>query len=175
MMGLMTLNTVYIGLGGNIGDTYAILNNAINDLKGVPGVVDVETSGFYRTPPVSTVPQDDFVNAVCRFKTTMDHYTLLRHMQDIEVKNGKVPKPKDAVRPLDLDLLFYEGVCCEDPLLEIPHPRWKYRLFVLIPLSDLTKTIDGTMDIMALIYTFPLAEREQIKRIEKENLCIVSP
>lgn len=35
-------------------------------------------------------------------------------------------------RPLDLDVVFYEGLCSAHSSLEIPHPRWRERPFVMV-------------------------------------------
>lgn len=64
--------------------------------------------------------------------------------QEIEKQLGKVKKSKTAARPIDIDFIFYGNQALYDPVqdLEIPHPRWKERLFVLIPLADLTPEIE---------------------------------
>ena len=44
-------------------------------------------------------------------------------------------------RPLDLDIIFYEGLQHREEGLEIPHPRWQERPFVqAMPLSRLLLT-----------------------------------
>ena len=35
-------------------------------------------------------------------------------------------------RPLDLDIVFYEGLSFAHGNLEIPHPRWRERPFVMV-------------------------------------------
>ena len=35
-------------------------------------------------------------------------------------------------RPLDLDIVFYEGLSSAHGNLEIPHPRWRERPFVMV-------------------------------------------
>ena len=35
-------------------------------------------------------------------------------------------------RPLDLDVVFYEGMSFAHGGLEIPHPRWRERPFVMV-------------------------------------------
>ena len=40
-------------------------------------------------------------------------------------------------RPIDLDIIFYHGQAFSSSALEIPHPRWHERSFVLAPLADL--------------------------------------
>lgn len=165
------MTTVYVGLGGNIGDMYATLQSAIERIKKLPDVSDVETSSFYRTAPVSPVPQPDYLNAVCRFKTTTDANTLLTRLQEIEVCLGKIPKPKTDPRPVDLDMLFYGDETSDAQHLLLPHPEWKNRLFVLVPLSDLTDRINvpgpggrSCMNIAALINSFCETERLQIRK-----------
>jgi 2-amino-4-hydroxy-6-hydroxymethyldihydropteridine diphosphokinase len=37
---------------------------------------------------------------------------------------------------LDVDVLFLDDEVVSEPDLQIPHPRWKGRLFVVIPLVD---------------------------------------
>jgi hypothetical protein len=44
---------------------------------------------------------------------------------------------RDAARPLDLDLLDYNGFRCSTPDLMLPHPRLHERRFVLLPLQEI--------------------------------------
>lgn len=165
----MEYKCVYLGLGGNIGDTRSFLASVLTEIRGLPWITDFEASGFYRTAPISDIPQDDYVNVVCRFKTKLDAAALLIQLQCIELKHGKLPKPKNAPRKIDIDILFYGDIYSEVPKLQLPHPRWKERLFVLIPLSELTPAIvvpgpegEELVDILALIDTFAIEERCQV-------------
>ena len=126
---------VYVGLGGNIGDSVSTLKKAIEKMACFDGL---KCSRFYRTTPVSPISQDDYVNAVCCFTTTLSPKKLLNELQKIEKYLGKTPKVKQAPRVIDLDILFYGTQYHKGQDLEIPHPRWSERLFVLVPLSDLT-------------------------------------
>jgi 7,8-dihydro-6-hydroxymethylpterin-pyrophosphokinase len=40
-------------------------------------------------------------------------------------------------RPIDLDIILIENQIVKDLKLEIPHPRFRERMFVLKPLSDI--------------------------------------
>lgn len=171
---------VYIGLGSNQGDPLAILRSAITHIIAIPHVYDVQLSSFYETPPISDIPQPNYINGVCRLTTVLDVDTLFSHLQNIEKMHGRISRHKDAPRTLDLDILFYAGKSYYNPRngLEIPHPRWAQRLFVLIPLRDLTNTItfrqdsgDVTADITTLVESFPLAERNQITHISEVMQC----
>ena len=48
-------------------------------------------------------------------------------------------------RTIDIDILLFDDIICEDDKLTIPHPRMRERAFVLIPLYDIEKNliIDG--------------------------------
>lgn len=132
----------YLGLGGNVGDTLALFSKALDAIAASEHVQLLETSRFFRTTPVSDIPQDPYLNAACRLKTDLSPFELLEFLQKIEKKLDKIPKAKNAPRPIDLDILFYGNVQLDHPLLQLPHPRWKERLFVLAPLADLIPTVD---------------------------------
>ena len=132
---------VYLSLGGNEGQVLFRLQQALALLSAKQDIFDLKTSHFYRTSPHQVDSSNWFVNAVCSFQTSLALKDLFMITQGIEVQLGKVDKPKNASRPIDIDLLFYGHQICQEEELEIPHPRWKERLFVLIPLLDLTKEI----------------------------------
>jgi len=175
----MDLPEVYVGLGGNIGDSYFILRKALEKMVQLPGIQDLEVSRFYRTTPVSTIPQDLYVNAVCRFKTNLSIRQLFQNLQDIEKNLGKTIKLKEAPRVIDLDILFFGVEVCNDEDLQIPHPRWHERLFVLIPLADLTKTLlipdvkhpklVRLFDVSKYLQEFPNIHHETVIPITEDN------
>lgn len=134
--------TVYLGLGGNVGDTISIFHQAWNQLKGLEGIHHFKLSSFYQTSPVGNSQLDPFINAVCCFQTDWSLKELFYQMQHIEKKLGKIPKPKTAPRAIDIDLLFYGSVTYQDQELQVPHPAWHSRLFVLVPLAELTSEIE---------------------------------
>lgn len=166
----MDLKEVYVGLGGNDEKAYNTLNEALRLLKEQPHIENLEVSRFYRTSPVSPIPQNDFINAVCRFKTNLAPHVLLKILQEIECKLGKVPKPKDAPRPIDCDLLFYGQESISSPALDVPHPRWRERLFVLTPLADLTDEINipgllKPIDLKKELKNFSNTHNENVRAI----------
>ena len=163
----------YIALGGNLGDAHATLEAAANDIANHPLILELSLSHFYITSPVSSIPQPDFINAVCSIETTMDMRTLFHFLQSIEIKYGKVAKIKEAPRPIDLDLLFFGHEFCCDGDLTVPHPEWKNRLFVLTPLMDLVDTITvphgtdlaalETIHLASYMQTFTHPHRETLR------------
>jgi 2-amino-4-hydroxy-6-hydroxymethyldihydropteridine diphosphokinase len=129
---------IYLGLGSNMGNSIAILTEALQEIEAFPHLHDFRHSRFYQTSPVSPVVQRDFINAACVFMSPLAPYELLSQLQSIEKRLGKVPKEKIAPRPIDIDILLYGEEWIDSPDLSIPHPGLKERLFVLMPLSDLT-------------------------------------
>jgi 2-amino-4-hydroxy-6-hydroxymethyldihydropteridine diphosphokinase len=132
---------VYLGLGGNEGQVLVRLQRALALLSAKPEISDLKISHFYQTAPIQVNSSSWFVNAVCSFQTTLAPKEVFEMTQAVENQLGKIKKPKHASRPIDIDLLFYGHQTQQDEELEIPHPRWKERLFVLIPLADLTQEI----------------------------------
>ncbi|HTT83766.1 MAG TPA: 2-amino-4-hydroxy-6-hydroxymethyldihydropteridine diphosphokinase [Rhizomicrobium sp.] len=82
-------------------------------------------------------PRDPpFVNSVARIGTAHDPLRLLGIFQQMERIFGRESGPRNAPRPLDLDILDYEGRIEEGPP-QLPHPRLHERGFVLVPLCDI--------------------------------------
>ena len=130
-----------MGLGGNYPNTFTVMHQTIEYFKKEKGIEGFRLSRIYRTTPVSDIPQADYLNAVCSFQTSLSLSTLFQSIQDLEQRMGKEPKLKNAPRLIDLDLLFYGDVCIQTEQYTVPHPRWEERLFVLVPLADLTDRV----------------------------------
>ena len=128
---------VYLALGANMGDTKATLQSAIDDLQG-PHLVLLKTSSYYKTKPMSDVVQEDFLNAVIKCKTTLSPRELITHILAVEASLGRIRDVMHGPRTIDIDVLLYEDVLSHDNTIAIPHPRMAERLFVLVPLCDIS-------------------------------------
>jgi 2-amino-4-hydroxy-6-hydroxymethyldihydropteridine diphosphokinase len=165
---------VYVGLGGNIGDSCFMIQSALKEMTDSPHVAGLTCSSFYRTEPISDLPQNAYTNAVCRFYTRLSAHQTLDFLQSIEKKLGKREKPKNAPRLIDLDLLFFGNERHDTTELVVPHPAWRMRLFVLVPLAELTEKLmvpispcsHECVDLPDLIARFPLEEREGVERMK---------
>jgi 2-amino-4-hydroxy-6-hydroxymethyldihydropteridine diphosphokinase len=124
-----------IALGGNIGDSYQILEAAIETLATTPGIKLQAKSSWYRTKAVGP-PQPDYLNGCAILQVAMSPDLLLETLLAIENKFGRVRQERWGARSLDLDLLLYDDLIIDTPHLQIPHPRMKERAFVLIPLAE---------------------------------------
>ena len=132
-------DTVYIGLGSNLGDAVAAVRAALDALKALPLTVLQQTSALYRSAP-HEAQGPPFINAVAALDTQLAPMDLLIALQAIEAQHGRERPYRHAPRTLDLDLLLYGQQVLRltgPPLLVLPHPRLHRRAFVLRPLLEL--------------------------------------
>lgn len=128
-------NNIYLALGTNIGNLKDNLNNAISELSNDKLVV-IKKSSYHLTKPISPIPQDDYLNAVIKCKTTYSPNELITHALSVEKTLGRVRNIHQGPRTIDIDILIYEGVLSSDPKLVLPHPHMCERLFVLTPFCE---------------------------------------
>ena len=102
----------------------------------------VAKSRWYRSEPMPPATGPRFVNGVVRVETTLDPIPLMERLLAIEANFGRRRSVAGASRPLDLDLLDYDGRIVHHaggrsgPALILPHPRLAERAFVLAPLIE---------------------------------------
>lgn len=130
------LAQVAIALGSNLGDSLAILETAIERLSQTPGLFLHLRSSWYRTAPIGP-PQPDYLNGCAVFQVEQSPQELLRLLLQVEQEFGRVRRQRWGPRTLDLDLLWFDTVIVKTPTLTLPHPRWRERAFVLVPLAEI--------------------------------------
>ena len=164
-----------IALGANLGQPAETLRLAVKALEKADGVKVLGASRLYTTSPVeSTGP--DYVNAVVRVETSLEPLALLCVCQAIENAHGRV-RPAgivNAPRTLDLDLIAYEGIVSDDPVLTLPHPRMHERLFVLVPIADLLpdwRLADGRTVGKAIVDVRNAHPDQMIRPLESESMA----
>lgn len=164
------MSEVVIALGANLGDPTSALKAAIRDLSAFDGIRVTDVSQFYTTSPVASFGPD-YVNAVVVVETVLAPLAVLRACQAIENAHGRV-RPAgivNAPRTLDLDVIHYDGVISDDPVLTLPHPRMHERLFVLVPLSDVRPDwvlVDGRSIREAISDVKSKHPDQQIRRLD---------
>jgi 2-amino-4-hydroxy-6-hydroxymethyldihydropteridine diphosphokinase len=127
-----------IGLGSNLGDRRAMLDGALAALAEAPGVRVGRVSTYRETDPVGgPAGQGRYLNAAAALETTLDPFDLLRVLQAIEARFGRVRTVRWGERTLDLDLLLFGDRIIGTPELTVPHPRLAERRFVLEPLAEI--------------------------------------
>ncbi len=136
------MKLIFLGIGSNLKNPSYQVRLALKYIQKQKEFFEFRVSSLYQTSPISDIPQEDFINAVCQFKTSWPLKKLFKELCQIEKLMGKKPKPKNAPRIIDIDLLLYGSEFVDNSELSIPHPRMLERLFVLKPMSDLEDEIE---------------------------------
>ena len=128
----------FLGLGSNIGDRRAHLEEAVAALP-ARGVTVVASSSVYETEPVGLVlDQREFYNACLHIETDHGPEELLGACKDVERSLGREPGgQRHGPRPIDVDVLLLDELEYVSDRLTLPHPEVTSRRFVLVPLLEL--------------------------------------
>ena len=130
-------NRVVIAFGANIGPKEATIRSAIQLLNERCGKV-AKVSPFFESEPEGFTSSNKFINGCLLLLTDLMPSDLLLALQAIEAELGRVKTNQGYQdRCIDLDIIFYENLCINRPHLQIPHPRYHERPFVLEPLKAL--------------------------------------
>lgn len=131
-----TTTPAIISLGSNLGNRRWYLHQAIRRLGRIVQVVRIsslyETEGF--GTPAGTPA---FLNLVVLVLARQSPEKLLRQMQQIESDLGRRPAGTNSSRVIDLDLILFGTAVIHSRSLTLPHPRYRQRNFVLVPLQEL--------------------------------------
>ena len=127
----------YLGLGSNLGDKQAYLEQAVKALEEAKGCRVAKVSSYLVTEPYGGVEQDDFLNACLALDTLLSPQELLEQLHVIEQAAHRERLIHWGPRTLDLDILLYDDEIMETEDLIIPHVEMHKREFVLKPLSEI--------------------------------------
>ena len=126
----------YISLGGNIGNTLEIFQNALLAIEKKMGKI-IQKSSIYQTAAWGKEDQNDFLNQVILIETSFDAKKLLDSLLTIELLFERKRIERWGPRTLDLDLLSFDNQIENSKSLVLPHPRIQERKFILVPLAEL--------------------------------------
>ena len=119
-----------------MGDREANLRHALEKLQSRDLRLR-RSSAFYETEPMGFLAQPWFLNGVAEFETELHPLQLLRRIHRVEKHLGRRRIVLNGPRTIDIDIVLYGNASIRTSALEVPHPRYKERTFVLAPLSDL--------------------------------------
>ena len=131
------MNTVYIGIGSNLGNREKNIQDALTKLQTYLDIELVLLSDQYETTPISNFEQPKYINCAAEISTFLSPEELLDITQSIELDMGRTNKGTGDPRIIDLDILFYNELILTTDNLIIPHPLAHERLFVLKPMNDI--------------------------------------
>jgi 2-amino-4-hydroxy-6-hydroxymethyldihydropteridine diphosphokinase len=127
---------MFLGLGSNMGDREQHLRHALDSLQ-QRQVQVLRSASLYLTEPRDFTDQPWFVNTIAEVNTNLDPLELLELCLSVEREAGRVRDQLRGPRPIDIDILFCEGLQLGTATLTVPHPRYAERRFVLVPLAEL--------------------------------------
>jgi len=130
------MKKVYLGLGSNLGDREGMLQQAVRALDS-PRLRVLRISPVYETEPMDVPGQQWFLNLVVEAETDLFPLQLLHRTSKVEAQLGRRRLAPKGPRTIDIDILLFGNSVVSTPRLEIPHPRFRQRRFVLAPLADL--------------------------------------
>ncbi|MER9935643.1 2-amino-4-hydroxy-6-hydroxymethyldihydropteridine diphosphokinase [Mesorhizobium sp. M0088] len=134
-------STVYLSLGGNLGDPAKSMGAALRMLDADADTRVTGVSSLYRTPPWGKLDQPDFLNAAAEFSTVLAPRALLDLCLDAERKLKRVREERWGPRLIDIDILVFGDRVIHETGLEVPHPRMLERAFVLAPLAEIAPSL----------------------------------
>ncbi|HEX4618121.1 MAG TPA: 2-amino-4-hydroxy-6-hydroxymethyldihydropteridine diphosphokinase [Steroidobacteraceae bacterium] len=129
---------VYVAAGSNV-EPQRHLQQAVAELeREFPGV---RFSSWYRNRAVG-FDGEDFINLVAGFTTALPVRAVLERLHAIEGRCGRGrDAPRWAPRSMDLDVLLYGDLVCEQPGLKLPRPDLVKRAYMLGPLAELAPEV----------------------------------
>ena len=133
----MAARRVAIAIGSNLGDREAAVAFAATRLSNL--LSDFRLSDVVETWPVGegTDDQNLYLNAAAIGDTELSARAILDALLEIERDFGRERPFKNAARTLDLDLILLGDDVVSEKGLELPHPRFRERFFVLGPLAEI--------------------------------------
>ncbi|RUA06840.1 MAG: 2-amino-4-hydroxy-6-hydroxymethyldihydropteridine diphosphokinase [Fusobacteria bacterium] len=161
----MKVNKVYLSLGSNIGNKYYHILGGIFAVSELKRTKVKNISSFYSTAPVGYLDQDEFLNCAIEIETELLPLELLRKLKEIEKRFKRERKIKWGPRTLDIDIILYSDLEIDTEDLILPHPRYKERNFVLIPLLDIVKNKNEIKSMIDYSDT-------SVKLEEKQNILV---
>lgn len=134
------MKTVYLSLGGNIGDRKKFLKDAVSLLQEKCGKL-LAVSSFYETEPWGFQSENAFLNIAVKLQTQLEIADFHDEIQKIETLSGRKRSKNLGYtdRTVDIDILYFGNLKINSPNLTIPHPRISERKFVLVPLLEVAE------------------------------------
>jgi len=123
-----------IALGSNrpsrFGSPAATLRAALAELR------PVRASTIHATPALGPAGRS-FANAAAIVEVALEPDALLAKLKALERAFGRRAGKRWGPRVLDLDIILWSGGAWAGPGPLIPHPSFRARLFVLVPLAEI--------------------------------------
>ena len=127
---------VVVAFGSNLGDRQRAIAGAARAASDF--LFGFTLSSLIETAPVGAGLEDDpaYLNAVGVGESDLSAREIFEQLRVIEQDAGRERPYPGAPRTLDLDLILVGQEIIDTADLQVPHPRFRDRLFVLDPLCE---------------------------------------
>lgn len=129
-----------LGLGSNLDQRLENLREAVRRIAALPETRILAKAPVYETEPVDVRPEYrslEYLNTVVIIDSKMDLSAFSDAIHGIEADMGRVrTEDRNAPRRIDIDILYADMIQRSNGTLDLPHPRWAQRRFVVQPLAD---------------------------------------
>jgi 2-amino-4-hydroxy-6-hydroxymethyldihydropteridine diphosphokinase len=128
---------VVVAFGSNLGDRDTAIRAAAGRVAAF--LTSFQLSPLIETAPVGEGLEHDppYLNAVGVGESALSPRELFARLREIEAAAGRMRSHPGAPRTLDLDLILVGEQVIDEADLQVPHPRFRERRFVLEPLAEL--------------------------------------
>lgn len=126
---------VIIAVGSNMGDRLSYIQKTGEFLESL-SEGEIQKSSIWESEPIGGA-RYTFLNCVAKIITSLEPEILLKKVKEFEQACGRQKNPvRWGPRVIDLDLIAFADLVIQKEDLIIPHPEFKNRLFVLLPLQE---------------------------------------
>ena len=164
---------IHLNIGSNLnsifGNKFENISTAINFLINLKFKVK-KTSNFYETPSYPNKNLPKFLNMGILGTFDKNYNELLKIINLIEKKMGRVKSKKNDPRVCDIDIIDFNGNIINLKHLSIPHKKSHLRNFVLYPINQIDPKWSHPIlkkNVKFLINKLNLKSRIEITRLNK--------
>ena len=163
-------NKFIIAVGSNINSPEGFnpienCNKAINELSKF-NIKIIQKSSWYLSEPIPKSSQPKYYNSVFLCNSNHNVNKVLKIIQIVEQKFGRLRVFKNMPRCIDLDIISFNGNVKNSLLLKIPHPRMHLRKFVLLPLFEIDSNWSHPLLKKSIKYFLKKVKYQRIKKLK---------
>ena len=161
------MTPAFVALGSNVEPRLKYLTSAVVQLRRLGTVSKI--APLYESRAYGVRNQPDFLNSACILITNFLPLDLLKALKDIEEKLGRKRRFPWGPREIDLDIIFYGDKVIDEDELVVPHPEFRERRFVLLPLAEIETDYVPPGESRNLTELLRDCKDETPVRLEKDN------
>lgn len=159
------MSICYLSLGSNMGDRERNIREAVALINDHERIDVRKVSSIYLTAPLGYTEQADFLNIALQAETTLFPQDLLEVCMSVEEQLQRVRTIHWGPRTIDIDILLFDDIYINNPVLSIPHPMMMQRLFVLFPLAEINANLRWQGKSV----------KEYMDQIQDQQVCVYKP